>query len=60
MVAIHFKATEMPDHIVQAENVASLSVAKWDNYVFILCHMTLVLKIVFFDLVPKRLKGYNG
>lgn len=56
MVAVHFKATEMPDHIVQAENVASL--AKWDNYVFLLCHMTL--KIVFFDLVPKRLKGYNG
>lgn len=60
MVAIYFKATEMPDHIVQAENVASLSVAKWDNYVILLCHMTLVLKIVFFDLVPKRRKGYNG
>lgn len=48
LVAIHLKATEMPDHIVQAENVTPLSVAKWENYLFLLCHMTHVLKIAFF------------
>lgn len=51
----------MPDHIVQAENVVPLSFAQREDYLFLLCHMTHVLKIAFFvlHLVPKRVKGFN-
>lgn len=44
LVSIHLKVTAMANHIVQAENVASLSVVKWKNYLFLLCHMKKIKK----------------